>query len=66
MKIISKHKDFYDWCSSIFGIDEKAIFDRRGTETNQILVLEKALRETPLLSLRLIQSKPFEGWKILE
>ena len=47
MKIISKHKDFYDWCSSIFGIDEKAIFDRRGTETNQILVLEKALRETP-------------------
>lgn len=29
MKIISKHKEFYDYLQGIYGIDEKVIYDRR-------------------------------------
>jgi hypothetical protein len=32
MKIISKYKDYYDYLSSIWGIDEKLVLDRRETE----------------------------------
>ena len=29
MKIISKHKDYYDYLAGIYGIDEKMVYDRR-------------------------------------
>jgi len=29
MKIISKHKDYYDWAVSIYGLDEIMVYDRR-------------------------------------
>ena len=29
MKIISKHKDYYDWVVSIYGLDEIMIYNRR-------------------------------------
>ncbi len=29
MKIISKYKDYYDWCVGKYGIDDKMILDRR-------------------------------------
>ena len=29
MKIISKHKDYYDYLTGIYGIDEKMVYDRR-------------------------------------
>lgn len=32
MKIISKYKDYYDYLSGIYGIDEKLILDRRTCE----------------------------------
>lgn len=32
MKIISKYKDYYDWCQSIFGIDDNIVLDRRVDE----------------------------------
>ena len=31
MKIIDKHKDYYDYIASIMGIDEKVVYDRRGS-----------------------------------
>ena len=30
MKIISKHKDYYDYLSGVWGLDEKIVLDRRG------------------------------------
>jgi len=29
MKIISKHKDYYDYLTGVYGIDEKMVYDRR-------------------------------------
>lgn len=29
MKIITKHKDYYDYISGVYGIDEKVVYDRR-------------------------------------
>jgi hypothetical protein len=29
MKILSKHKDYYDYLQGIYGIDEKMVYDRR-------------------------------------
>jgi hypothetical protein len=31
MKIIDKNKDYYDYIASIMGIDEKVVYDRRGS-----------------------------------
>lgn len=31
MKIIDKYKDYYDWMVSIYGMDPKIIYDRRGS-----------------------------------
>jgi hypothetical protein len=38
MKIISKHKDYYDYLQGIYGIDEKLTYDRR---TNTLVKYEK-------------------------
>ena len=32
MKIISKYKDYYDYLSGIYGIDEKIVLDRRNSQ----------------------------------
>jgi len=39
MKIISKHKDYFDYYSGIYGIDEKLILDRRNWDLKQKSVL---------------------------
>lgn len=33
MKIIDNKKDYYDYLAGIWGIDEKIVYDRRGSET---------------------------------
>lgn len=38
MKIIDNKKDYYDYLVGKYGIDEKIVFDRRGSETYDMLV----------------------------
>ena len=33
MKIIDSKKDYYDYLSGIYGMDELAVYDRRGSMT---------------------------------
>ena len=40
MKIIDKKKDYYDYLSGIYGIDDKVVYDRRGAV---VLNSEKSL-----------------------
>ncbi len=41
MKIISKYKDYYDYLSGIYGIDEKLILDRREKDDYMLPTLGK-------------------------
>ena len=36
MKIISKYKDYYDYLTGIYGVDDKIVLDRRGWEGKKV------------------------------
>lgn len=38
MKIIDNKKDYYDYLSGIWGIDDKVVFDRRGSQVDEYAV----------------------------
>jgi hypothetical protein len=40
MRILDKHKDYYDYLAGIYGIDNTVFFDRRGSIplTNDIII----------------------------
>ena len=46
MKIIDSKKDYYDYVSGIYGIDDKIIFDRRGSKVLEKYIL-KSINEPP-------------------
>ena len=46
MKIIDSKKDYYDYVSGIYGIDDKVIFDRRGSKVLEKRIL-KSFNEPP-------------------
>ena len=46
MKIIDNKKDYYDYLSGVYGIDELIVFDRRGSKLlNAPGVLQSGLEE---------------------
>jgi len=45
MKIISKYKDYYDYLTHIYGVDEKIIFNRECSLSNPILHVSESTRE---------------------
>lgn len=70
MKIIDKKKDYYDYLSGIYGIDDKVVYDRRGSVvlnseksllngmddyfSQKILILDKPLIEKQYWELKSI------------
>jgi len=38
MKIIDNKKDYYDYLQGVYGIDEKFVFDRRGSTNSQMFI----------------------------
>ena len=46
MKIIDSKKDYYDYVSGIYGIDDKVVFDRRGSKVLEKYIL-KSFNEPP-------------------
>lgn len=46
MKIIDSKKDYYDYVSGIYGIDDKVVFDRRGSKVLEKRIL-KSINESP-------------------
>jgi hypothetical protein len=43
MKIISKYKDYYDYLSNIYGVDEKLVLDRREYYTNPYIPFDYSI-----------------------
>jgi hypothetical protein len=53
MKIISKHKDYYDWAVSIYGIDPIMVYDRRNSG------LERPFQDIPSINRPVVTKHEF-------
>ena len=63
MKIIDNKKDYYDYLSGIYGIDELIVFDRRGSvPLKEDMLIHYDIE--PKINHLLIHVQMFKNWSL--